>query len=66
MRASVSTVDFMRWALGFSVFGRIWWYLVLEQIIQTFMEQHQLLVLFCFVFCFFFVVVLFVCLFFLI
>ena len=35
-RASVSTVNFRRGALGFSVFGRIWWHLVLEQIIQTF------------------------------
>ena len=35
-RASVSTVNFRRGALGFSVFGRIWCHLVLEQIIQTF------------------------------
>ena len=63
MRASVSTVDFRRGALGFSVFGalcglrffplcRIWWHLVLEQIIQTFMEQHQLLGFFFFFFFF--------------
>ena len=60
MRLSVSTVDFRIGALGFSVFValcglyffpvcKIWWHLLLEQIIQTLMEQHQLLVFFLFV-----------------